>query len=127
MIQCDALVAGAGPAGAIVALELARAGLRVAIADGSDVRLKLGESLPGVGLRLLRMLGIDDSDFGRVHRSFGGNLSCWGFEFLEADDFLRDPDGPSWRLSRRHFDASLLTGACFAGVRHIRSKMLFAS
>ena len=55
---CDALVVGAGPAGALAALELARAGMRVVIADDCEVRgPKLGET-PGVGLRLLRMLGI---------------------------------------------------------------------
>lgn len=124
MIQCDALVAGAGPAGALAALELARAGLRVAIADGSDVRgPTVGESLPGAGLRLLRRLGIDDSDFGPAHRSIRGNLSCWGSGFLEVNDFLRDPDGPNWRLSRDRFDASLLSAACSAGVQHISSNV----
>ncbi len=122
MIRCDALVVGAGPGGALAALELARAGMGVVIADDCDGRgPKFGESLPGVGLRLLRRMGIDDSDFGQIHRAIGGNLSSWGFEFLEADDFLRDPDGPSWRLSRCHFDASLLTHACSVGIRHIRS------
>ncbi len=124
MIQCDALIAGAGPAGSIAALELARAGFGVAILDGSGGRKpKFGESLPGAGLRLLRTLGIDDSDFGRVHRTIGGNLSCWASNFLEATDFLRDPDGPNWRLSRSCFDASLLADACSVGVQYVPSNL----
>jgi flavin-dependent dehydrogenase len=119
VIRCDALVAGAGPAGALAALELTRAGLDVVVADGSDLTdPKVGESLPGVGLRLLRSLGLDDTEFGTVHRRIGGNLSCWSSEELDATDFLCDPDGPGWRLSRRRFDAYLLTAAVSAGARH---------
>lgn len=125
MIRCDAMIAGAGPAGSIAALGLARAGFRVAIADGAaGIGPKVGESLPGAGLRLLRKLRIDDSDFGQIHRSISGNLSCWGFGFLEANDFFRDPDGPNWRLTRRRFDASLLAAAFSAGTQHIPSNLV---
>src|SRR5687767_8629551 len=99
MIRCDALVAGAGPAAALAALALVRAGFRVVIAGQPKVMsLRPGESLPGVGLRLLRSLGIDASGFGSVHREIGGNLACWSSKELDATDFLCAPDGPGWRL-----------------------------
>jgi flavin-dependent dehydrogenase len=104
----------------MAAMELARAGLRVVIADGSGWTLpKVGESLPGVGLRLLRSLGLAVSEFGTTHRRIGGNLTCWSSEELDATDFLCDPDGPGWRLSRRHFDEYLRAAAISAGARHL--------
>jgi flavin-dependent dehydrogenase len=119
MIRCDALVAGAGPAGSIAALELSRAGLRVVVADRMDQSTpKIGESLPGVGLRLLRSLRVDVSEFGTAHRKIGGNMTCWGAEELEATDFIADPDGPGWRLSRHRFDSQLLAAARQAGALH---------
>ena len=71
-------MAGGGPAGSLAALGLTRTGLRVAIADRTDRAYpKIGESLPPVGLRLLRSLNLDVSDFGSIHQSIGGNLTCW--------------------------------------------------
>lgn len=119
MIRCDALVAGAGPAGSLAALELSRAGFDVVLADGSNsARRGIGESLPGAGVRLLHSLGLDVSEFGTVHHRIGGNLSCWFSEEPDATDFLCDPDGPGWRLSRPRFDESLRTSAIAAGVQH---------
>ena len=119
MNSCDVLVAGAGPAGSLASLELARAGLRVIVADGSAAAKspKIGEGLPSVGWRLLRSLGLATSDFGTVHSEIGGNLACWASDELEVTDFLNDPDGPGWRLSRRQFDAWLLDAAVSAGAR----------
>jgi len=119
MIRCDALVAGAGPAGSLAALELSRAGFNVVIADGSNcARPRIGESLPGVGVRLLHSLALDVSGFGSVHHRIGGNLSCWLSEGLDATDFFCDPDGPGWRLSRSRFDEDLRTAATSTGVQH---------
>ena len=140
MISCDTLVAGAGPAGALAGLELARKGFSVVIADGSDtaclkrtfrvaregrarVPHKIGESLPGIGLRLLRSLGVDVSDFGTTHTPVGGNLACWASDELDATDFLLDPDGPGWRLSRRRFDATLLSAAIKAGAQFVSDNL----
>jgi flavin-dependent dehydrogenase len=120
MIHCDALVAGVGPAGALAARELAQVGFRVVIAGGVDATSpKIGESLPGVGLRLLRSLRIDDAEFGTVHQRIGGNLFCWSSEDLDATDFFGNPDGPGWRLTRHRFDACLLSAAVAGGVTHL--------
>ena len=54
----DLLVAGAGPAGAASAIVARQAGLRVGLVDAvDDDALKVGESLPGGIIRLLRRLG----------------------------------------------------------------------
>src|ERR1700734_3862392 len=109
MIACDVLIAGGGPAGSIAARVLATSGLRVVLADRTDsAKPKIGESLPGVALRLLRSLGPPTPNLERAHRRIRGNLSCWGSDQLEVTDFIRDPDGPAWRLDRKRFDSELL-------------------
>lgn len=56
----DVLIAGAGPAGAVAARVLARAGRRVLLIDDSRPDLpKVGESLPGAA---------DLTEFGRADR-----------------------------------------------------------
>jgi len=123
----DAVVAGAGPAGAMAARELARAGLRLVIADALIPGApKAGESLPAVGVRLMRSLGISVSDFGSVHPPVGGNLCCWTTRDLESADFFRDPDGNGWRVSRPEFDALLRESALESGAELRRSGVLTA-
>jgi flavin-dependent dehydrogenase len=50
-----------------------------------------------------------------------GNLSCWESKDLFAVDFLNDPDGPGWRLSRPDFDGWLLGEAVASGARLVHS------
>jgi flavin-dependent dehydrogenase len=53
----DVLIAGAGPAGAVAARVLARAGRRVLLIDDSRPDLpKVGESLPGAARPILQNL-----------------------------------------------------------------------
>jgi flavin-dependent dehydrogenase len=112
----DAVVAGAGPAGAVAAHVLARVGKRVLLADApSDGAFKIGEALPGAALRLLRDLGLPVPAIGGPHTPIGGNLFSWGSDHLEATDFLNDLDGQGWRLDRPRFDADLRASAVESG------------
>lgn len=124
MIGWDALVAGAGSAGSLAALELARAGMRVALLDKSRRNgPKIGETLPSVGLNFLSRLGLDLSQFGTVHQRIRGNVISWASSELDATDFLLDPNGPGWRLSRHTFDENLRAAASAAGAQHFTLKV----
>jgi flavin-dependent dehydrogenase len=112
----DVIVAGAGPAGAVAAYELARSGRRVLLADTVDpTSPKIGEALPGAAVRLLRSIELPVPGAGGPHTPIGGNISSWNSDQLVASDFLRDPDGPGWRLDRARFDADLRAAALRAG------------
>lgn len=123
----DVLVAGAGPAGAIAALVLARAGRRVRLLDVLPEERpapRVGESLPGAArplLRDLRLLEMVDS----THALAPGNVSAWGRDALVPTDFIRDPHGPGWHLDRSLFDRQLRAAALDAGAQlhpgHVRA------
>lgn len=111
------MVAGGGPAGAVAARQLALAGLRVVLADRIDPeRHKVGEALSGAAVRLLRSLSLPVPKPGGPHTIISGNLSVWNSEIPIPTDFIRDPDGPGWRLDRRRFDAELRDAAMKAAV-----------
>jgi flavin-dependent dehydrogenase len=112
----DAIIAGAGPAGAVAASVLARAGHRVLLVDpSSDHPHKIGEALPGAALRLLRSLRLPAPEKNGPHTPIGGNLSSWNAEDLTSTDFLCDPDGYGWRLERSRFDSDLRECAVRSG------------
>lgn len=114
----DAVIAGAGPAGAVAACVLARSGRRVLLADATPPgAFKVGEALPGAATRLLSSLDLPVLQSG-PHAAIGGNLCSWGSSQLIADDFMRHPDGAAWRLDRSRFDADLLAEAIRSGADH---------
>ena len=118
-----AIVAGAGPAGALAALTLARSGRRTLLADkvgdradkAGDYAGPIGEALPEAAGRLLRSLDLPVLDAAGAHASIGGILSSWSSDELIAIDAFRHPDGRGWRLDRARFDADLRTAAVAAG------------
>src|SRR3984885_15876561 len=104
----DVIVAGAGPAGSAAAYMLARAGCLTLLADRlAHQGSKIGETLPGAGVRLLRSLGLPAPEIGGPHRSVSAILSSWNSPDLLARYSMRDPYGTAWRLDRDTFDADL--------------------
>jgi flavin-dependent dehydrogenase len=115
----DVIVAGAGPAGAAAAFTLARMGHRTLLADKlADRGCKIGETLPGAAVRLLRSLGLPAPVAGGTHKHAGVMCSSWSSEGLLARNSIRDPYGPAWRLDRRRFDADLRQAAISAGATY---------
>ncbi|MFI9203157.1 FAD-dependent monooxygenase [Streptomyces sp. NPDC053048] len=118
----EVVVAGAGPAGAVAALVLARAGRRVLLVDDrADAHraapLKVGETLPPAARPLLRDLGLWADFTTTAHVRSTGTLACWGSPGLHGRSHLFDPDGHGWHLDRNRFDASLCDAAVAAGAR----------
>jgi flavin-dependent dehydrogenase len=109
--RVDILVAGAGPAGSVAALELARAGLSVLVADRlGPAPSKIGETLPGAAIRLLHRLelgSIAQTNDVTGHCHVGGTLTAWDSATMIASDAMADPYGAGIRLDRARFDAAL--------------------
>ena len=117
MPHFDALIVGAGPAGSWTAHQLARAGARVAVLDGSHPREKpcgggvTGRALELVGRALsprdLKAVQIAGADFSYADRS---------------SRVLLDGDASGYPplvvAARREFDHALLLAAIAAGAEH---------
>ena len=120
----DVAVIGAGPAGAVAAHWLARAGRSVTLIDpaklpagpDSSARKKVGESLPGAARPLLRHLGLLSLvENHPQHTPAYGNCSSWGSSELQFMDFIQDVNGLGWHLDRAVFDQDLRFAAKIAG------------
>ena len=112
--MCDVLIVGAGPAGAIAGLVLARAGVRVRIVDrASFPRDKLcGDTVNPGTLARLRALGVADAIVARGLRVDGMVVTGEGGVSIEG----RYPAGAHGRaIVRRELDWLLLQAAIDAG------------
>jgi geranylgeranyl reductase family protein len=112
----DVLIVGAGPAGSVAAIVLARAGARVRLIDrASFPRDKLcGDTINPGTLAVLRRLGLADA----VESS---GLEVEGMRITGERGFdltARYPDALRGRaITRRRFDQTLVDAAIAAGVR----------
>ncbi len=106
-IEADAVVIGAGPAGAAFALNLAPL-RRVLVLDRQDApAVRIGESLAPAARRLLADMGLWDAFLAEGHAPCHGGRSVWGGPDPVLSDSLRDLDGPGWHLDRGRFDGWL--------------------
>ena len=109
-------IVGAGPAGCSAALQLARAGLSVAVFEQrSSVSRKLGETLPPATNRVLKSLMLWEDFLNTGPLPSTCNASSWGSSSLAFNDFLFGTEGCGWHIDREKFDRLLLHAARDAG------------
>lgn len=109
------IIVGGGPAGASVALGLARRGFSPIVLEAEkEAGFKVGECLPPSANPILERLGIRNKlyDF---HLPSYGNRAVWGSEQPYERNFLFGPHGAGWHLDRRKFEETLAAGAREAG------------
>lgn len=108
MPAADVLIAGAGPAGAAVALLLARLGVRVTlVTDASHASKQVGEHLSPLGcLALARLSG--PASLAAGHLRCSGIDAAWGSNELQHTDYVMQPTGSGLFLDRASFDARLV-------------------
>src|SRR5262249_35243692 len=116
--HADVAVVGGGPAGAVTALLLARAGAAVVMYEQSRYdALRLGETLPPSVNPLLRELGL-----GERFRALRSELSyqtasAGGAPEPAERSFVFSPHGHGWHVDRARFDHMLAEAAEEAGAR----------
>jgi flavin-dependent dehydrogenase len=111
----DVVVLGCGPAGAAVALVLARKQLSVAVLCRPRTGPAVGETVPPAIVRPLARLGLWQSFLAAGHAQAPGALIAWGDAQPFENDFVFNAYGPGWHIDRDAFDAMLLSAARDAG------------
>lgn len=121
MISTEVAIIGGGPAGAVAAWILARAGRKVIFLDPCPIsqQRKIGENLPSAAGILLRNIKLDHVLKNSHHRVSSGNGSVWGERNIYFRDSIYDPFGGGWILNRVKFDQDLRKEAVIAGAQHI--------
>lgn len=113
----DVIVIGGGVAGAVAALQAARAGRSVALLETSRATpRKVGETLCPDARPLLQSLGLWTEFIAAGHLPAPGIASSWGWEGLAEKDFIFHPHGHAWQLNRPAFEEMFLTAAADAGI-----------
>ncbi len=105
-------IVGGGPAGAAVAITLARLGQHALVLEAAPAaQAKVGECLPPSSAPVLRQLGLDSALVADGHVQSHGNRSSWGSDDTVDQDFLFGVHGPGWHLSRQAFESLLARAA----------------
>ena len=121
----DVAIVGGGPAGAVAAMLVARAGHTVVVLDRSiRNRSAMGETLPPVANALLSDIGVAESFSKQGHLPAEGIVSVWSDSIPRANDFFVSAQGVGWNLDRALFDAMLLEEAEKAGAQICRGASL---
>ena len=115
--RVDVAIAGAGPAGAVAAVVLARAGARVQLIDRAPFpRQKLcGDTINPGAVQLLQRLGLADGL--RLHGvPIDGMIVTGLYGVAVPGSYARNgAAAQAWSMTRRDFDAGLVEAAVEAG------------
>jgi flavin-dependent dehydrogenase len=117
-VDVDVAVVGGGPAGAVVAVCLARLGWRIALLEATSFDgERYGETLPPEINPVLRELGLWDYFQAISPLHSPGIISAWGQSAPNETDFIRNPHGLGWHIDRNRFDEMLCNEARRVGAQ----------
>jgi len=98
----DVVVVGGGPAGAAIAIALARGSRSVVVLERSGYEHpRIGETLPPEARVPLASLGVWDRFLEQRHGPAPGTLSVWGQDRPAENHFICNPHGNGWHLDRQ--------------------------
>ncbi|PHR23541.1 MAG: hypothetical protein COA38_17055 [Fluviicola sp.] len=109
------IVIGGGPAGAVMAIELARDNMEVIVLEASSIpRQKPGECLPPNITPLLQKLKLEH--LLEKHKLSYGNEAVWGSEQIREENFIFGIHGEGTHIDRVEFEKDLALEAKKEGV-----------
>ena len=112
----DITIAGAGPAGSVLALLAARARYRVLLVEKSNFdRRRFGETAPPELRQTLTRVGLEHLAQAPLCRDVPEVLSVWGSDEPRSRHHIFSPYGTALHLDRRAFDQALALAARDAG------------
>lgn len=112
----DVAIVGAGPAGAALALRLARRGRRVALIERSGYeQARIGETLSPLVQPELHELGLWPDFLALDPLPSWGTASIWGEPGTQAHSHLSSPWGNGWHVDRTALDRLLALAAARSG------------
>jgi flavin-dependent dehydrogenase len=112
----DITIAGAGPAGSVLALLAARARHRVLLVEKSQFdKPRFGETAPPELRQALTCVGLERLAQAPFCREAPEVLSVWGSKEPRSRHHIFSPYGTALHLDRRAFDEALALGARDAG------------
>ena len=123
-MDADAIILGAGPAGATAALNLAPFRKVLLIDPAACAELRIGESIPGAARRLLADMGLLDQFLSDGHAPRYALRSAWGDPAPTIRDSIADPDGHGWQIDRQLFEDRLRAAARERGALSITARAI---
>jgi flavin-dependent dehydrogenase len=118
MFKANVIIVGGGPAGAAIALALARRGVSPIVLEAhATPQMKVGECLPPSINPLLDHFKLSERLRRRGNLPSYGNQFVWGSNSIAERDFIFGPTGSGWRVDRVTFEDELAQAAVEAGVR----------
>ncbi|PHS08619.1 MAG: dehydrogenase [Kordia sp.] len=106
--EYQVIIIGGGPSGIATSLTLTARGVSNCIVEAElEPTRKFGEAIPPNAKPLLKKLGIMYLIEHPKHAAYYGNKSCWGSDFLEQKEFIKDIYGHGYLLDRLYFEKQL--------------------